>query len=82
MSNIHLERKSIEGSVCKLCLHMHVKIRYSLDVGLVVDDEERVDLGDDLVVDGDAVQVLLEERAQLRVLAQQRLSLLVQRQLV
>jgi len=82
MSNIHLERKSIEGSVCKLRLHMHVKIRYSLDVGLVVDDEERVDLGDDLVVDGDAVQVLLEERAQLRVLAQQRLSLLVQRQLV
>lgn len=55
---------------------------YSLDIGLVVDDEEGVDLGEDFIVDGDAIQVLLEQRSQLRVLCHQRLLLFVQCQLL
>ena len=53
-----------------------------LYVGLVVDNEEGVDLAEYLVVDGDAVEVLLEQRPQLMILLCQHILLLVQGTLV
>ena len=53
-----------------------------LYVGLVVDNEEGVDLAEYLVVDGDAVEVLLEQRPQLMILLRQHILLLVQSTLI
>ena len=52
------------------------------NIGPVVDDEQRVVVREDLVVDTDAVQVLLEEQTQLSVLHRKHELLLLQARLV
>merc|ERR1711991_346572 len=51
-------------------------------VGATVDDEQRVGGLDDLLVDGDAVEVLLEHHAQRLVLLDESVLFLVERELV